>query len=467
MKQHRNIFIVSALLAVTLVVSTLLSFTEDSVEQESAEPEAVVTDISAGSVQAVVLKNETGSIGLLNLADGILVEGADAADYSQSKLITLVYTLSHLTAERTVDGADTGNAAQAAESADTADEGADLNGTEDRYGLKKPQAQVSLLLKEDTIRLLLGRKSPISEEYYLQVEGNPQIYMIDGEAAELMLQSILDLRDLSMYPAITGETLKYLNQIAITNPEGRVVLQQIQSDTISSFFGMIEPVTAVLDWENVDTAVMNPLRELIPERFVSDDVPLSDYGLDVPEYTLELNFGGQKYLCGFARKDPDSWYCANLAGTLVSEVDASAVQFLQTDFMELIGDSIYTVSAADVSRLSAKFEDTMVALDMSGASTSLTAAIDDRQMDYLEVTEFFDKIDSIPAAAVLDGTETVTSSPVLTLTVSLRNGGEDMIEFYSISERQCAVYVNGAAEFSTYTTVVSDITAAFRKLAEE
>lgn len=464
MKQHGNIFIVSVLLAVTLVVSALLSFTEDPVGKESAEPEAIVTDISAGSVQAVVLKNETGSIGLLNLADGVLVEGADAAGYSQSKLITLIYTLSHLTAERTVNGTDTVNAAQAA---DTADEGSALNGTVDRYGLKKPQAQVSLLLKEDTIRLLLGRKSPISEEYYLQVEGNPQIYMIDGETAGLMLQSTLDLRDLSMYPAITGETLKALNQIVITNPEGRMVLQQIQSDTISSFFGMIEPVTAVLDWENVDTAVVNPLRELIPKRFVSDDVPLSDYGLDAPEYTLELNFGGQKYLCGFARKNPDSWYCANLAGTLVSEVDASAVQFLQTDFMELIGDSIYTVSAADVSRLSAKFENTMVALDMSGASTSLTAAIDDRQMDYLEVTEFFDKIDSIPAAAVLDGTETVTSSPVLTLTVSLRNGGEDMIEFYSISERQCAVYVNGAAEFSTYTTVVSDITAAFRKLDEE
>lgn len=464
MKQYRNIFIVSVLLAVTLVVSGLLSFTEESEGKESAEPEAIVTDISAGSVQAVVLKNETGSIGLLNLADGILVEGADASRYSQSKLITLIYTLSHLMAERTVNGMDTVNAAQAAY---TEDEGSALNGTVDRYGLKKPQAQVSLLLKEDTIRLLLGRKSPICEEYYLQVEGNPQIYMIDGETAGMMLQSILDLRDLSMYPAITGENLKALNQITITNPKGRVVLQQIQSDTISSFFGMIEPVTAVLDWENVDTAVVNPLRDLIPKRFVSDDVPLSDYGLDAPEYTLELSFGGQKYLCGFARKNSDSWYCANLAGTLVSEVDASAVQFLQTDFMELIGDSIYTVSAADVLRLSAKFENTMVALDMSGESTSLTAAINDRQMDYLEVTEFFDKIDSIPAAAVLDGTETVASSPVLTLTVSLRNGGEDMIEFYSISERQCAVYVNGAAEFSTYTTVVSDITSAFRKLDEE
>lgn len=449
MKQHRNIFIASVLLAVTLVISVFLSFAEEPGKKENEETEIVVTDISVGSVQAVALNNESGSIGLFNLADGILVEGADAADYSQSKLITLIYTLSHLKAERIVDDSSA------------------LNGAEDMYGLKNPQAQVSLLLKEETVRLLLGRKSPISEEYYLQVEGKPQIYMIDGEAAEQMSKSVLDLRDLSMFPAVTGETLKYLEQIAITNSEGRVVLRQIQSDTISSFFGMIEPVTVVLDWKNVDDKVINPLRELAPSRFVSDDVPLSSYGLDMPEYTLELLFGGQKYLCGFVKKDPDSWYCANLAGTLVSEVNASSVEFLQTDFMELIGGSIYTVSAADVSRLSAKYGDENTALELNGESTSLTAVMDDRQMDYLEVTEFFDKIDSIPAATVLDGTETVTSSPVLTLTVSLRNGGEDILEFYSISDRQCAVYVNGVAEFSTYTTVVSDIIAAFRKLAEE
>ena len=452
MKQHRNLFIISILLAVTLLLGAFLSFAETSDVQETEKTENIVTDLSVGSVQAVVLKNATGSIGLWNQADGVSVEGADIADYSQSKLITLIYSLSHLTAERTVEGA-----------------GVEVSAGlgEDPYGLKAPQAQVSLLLKEDTVRLFLGRKSPISDEYYLQVEGNPQIYMIDGDSAALMLQSVLDLRDLSMYPAITGDTLKYLAQIAITNPEGRIVLRQVQSDTISSFFGMIEPVTTVLNWENVDTSVIHPLRELAPARFVSDDVPLSAYGLDTPEYTLELWFGDQKYVCGFVQKDSDSWYCANLAGTLVSEADARAVEFLKTDFMELIGGSIYTVSPADVSRLSAKFENETAAMDLSGESTALTGTVDGRQMDYMEVTEFFDKIDSIPAASVLDEDGAVAALPLLTITVSLRKGGEDILEFYSISDRQCAVYVNGAAEFSTYTTVVTDIMAAFRKLAEK
>lgn len=446
MKQSRNIIALVVLLAITLVCSAVLSFAEDTADTKAAETEMVITDISAGSVQAVMLKNATGSIGLLNLAEGILVDGADVREYSQSKLITLIYTFSHLTAQRALEEAET---------------------TGDVYGLEKPLAQVSLLLQDETIRLLLGRKSPIGDEYYLQVEGKPDVYMVDGETAALMLQSVLDLRDLSMYPALTGENLKHLTQIAITNPKGRVVLRQIPSDTISSFFGMVEPVAAVLNWENVDHTVLNPLRELTPARFVSDDVPLSSYGLDTPEYTLELLLGGQKYTCGFVRKNPDSWYCANLAGMLVSEVDASDVAFMQADFMELIGGSIYTVTAADVSRLSAKYGEETVALEFDGESTALTAAVNGRQMDYLEVTEFCDKIDSIPAAAVLDGSETVTSSPVLTITVSLRNGGEDILEFYSVSERQCAVYVNGVSEFSTYTTVVSDITAAFNQLTEE
>ena len=81
--------------------------------------------------------------------------------------------------------------------------------------------------------------------------------------------------------------------------------------------------------------------------------------------------------------------------------------------------------------------------------------------------EFYDKINAIPVAAVLDGEEAITAEPLLTISFTLRSGKEDILEFYPISNRQCAVFVNGTAEFSTYTTVTTDIMKAFDNISQE
>lgn len=98
--------------------------------------------------------------------------------------------------------------------------------------------------------------------------------MVNAEIAEMMCQPADDLRDLSLYPSLSEENLKDLSQITITNRDGRMVLKQISTNTISSFFGLTEPVTAALNWENVDMQILNPIRQLQAEHFVSDDVPL-------------------------------------------------------------------------------------------------------------------------------------------------------------------------------------------------
>lgn len=446
MKKNKTYGIAGLLLAVSIVFSGFLALTEKDVIAEASEQKPIITEISVGEIQAVVLKNASGSIGLWNLADGVLVEGEDTAVYSQSKLITLIYQMAHMTAERTVEVKDE---------------------TVAEFGIEDPLAVVSLLLPDKTVHLFLGRKSPVSNEYYLKRDGDSRLFMIDGELAERMQQPVSDLKELSMYPELTGENLKQLSQISITNQNGRMVLHQLSSDTISNFFGMTEPVTAVLNWENVDKMVLNPLRELVPDHFVSDHMPLSEYGLSDPEYTLELIISGKKYACGFTQKSPDSWYCANLDGTLVSEIDAEKAGFLNTTFMDLIGNSIYSASVADIRRISANYDNRKVALDISGEGANLAASIGKKQMDSMEIMEFYGKINTIPAAAVLGENESIVSDSLLTISMTLRNGKEDILEFYPIADRQCAVSLNGTVEFSTYLTVVTDIIDAFDKISEE
>ncbi len=450
MMQVKKYKIMSIFLGIGIVCSVCLAFSDERETNELSEQSHVITEISAGQIQAAVLKNETGSIGLWNLPEGVMVEGGNTENYLQSKLVSLIYQLSHMKAERIIESAEP-------ELAELTEE--------------EPLAVASLLLPEETIRLYLGRKSPVSEEYYLKKEKDPELYMVNAEIAEMMCQPADDLRDLSLYPSLSEENLKDLSQITITNRDGRMVLKQISTNTISSFFGLTEPVTAALNWENVDMQILNPIRQLQAEHFVSDDVPLEKYGLDNPEYQLELILAGKKYTCGFARKNEDTWYCADLEGTLVSEVGSEQVEFLNSNFMDLMGSSIYSFSMADLERLSANYEGRQVTMEIAGEGSSLIGTIENqienKQLDHLKIMEFYDKINAIPVAAVLDQEKSITEEPLLTISFTLRSGKEDILEFYPISNRQCAVFVNGTAEFSTYTTVTTDIKKAFDQISQE
>lgn len=440
MKQGKQNLILLVLLAAAVLCCAGLWATRPA-EETAADPDLLVTDIPVGQVQALVLHNESGAIGLWNMADGVQVEGADAKDYAQSKLKTLIYKMAHLTAAKEVD--------------------AQL-GELEKYGLDAPAAQASLLLQDATVRLQLGRANPISGEYYLKNETDDRVFLVDSFTAGLMLQSVQDLRDLSLWPDLLAEGADgLLERITIRSGGEQVVLQKLKSggkDT--GRFGMVEPVVTALDWENVLMKVTNPLKELVPTVFVSDTAPLADYGLDDPQIELELEFDGRSYKCVFARKDPDNWYCADPDTGLICQVPADAVAFLQIDFMDLVGDSIYTKAMADISRISMRWPEGSFVMEVEGESTWLTAQVGDRQLDHEQVLDFYNKIDSIPAAGVLEGDEEFAAKPALTISVALRNGGEDILEFCPLSDRQCAVCVNGVAGFTTYNTVVADLIAA-------
>ena len=91
MKQARQIRILAALTAAAAACAVFLSLFPKTASAEGAAPSRKITDMSAAEVQAVVLHNQSGTIGLLNLPSGVAVEGGDSSIYSQEKLVSLIY----------------------------------------------------------------------------------------------------------------------------------------------------------------------------------------------------------------------------------------------------------------------------------------------------------------------------------------------------------------------------------------
>ena len=67
-------------------------------------------------------------------------------------------------------------------------------------------------------------------------------------------------------------------------------------------------------------------------------------------------------------------------------------------------------------------------------------------------------------AGTLTGRAAPDASPVLTMTVNLRDGDADVLEFLPLASGYCAVSVNGVCQFATYSTVPALIRQCFDSL---
>lgn len=443
-KQSRLLLILSICIVILAVITAFLLQPKNATKNDNTMQKSVfVTDVKVNEVNGLALKNQKGNIGIINENGVLQVLDADTNAYDTDKLAALLYNFAHLTADKVVE-----NPLALRE-----------------YGLEEPEAQISLLLADGRKqRIFLGKKCPVSDHYYLQKEGDGHVYLIPALSAMMMLQAADDLRILNLYPPLDAQAMQILNKITLETSNGKFTLTKLKGQA-GNLYEMSAPVKATLDWKKVDTHVIIPLQQLVPQQFVSLDIPLHEYGLDQPDYRLELELDGKKIACGFVQKDADTWYCANLATTLVSSISTEQAAFLQTSYLTLLGDSVYTRTLTEISRMSVTANGKSTSFTVNGEATELTLHTNYRVLDYVEAIDFYNKISAIPAAAVLTGKEKTDPKPLLTLTVALRNGEVDIIEFLPISERQCAVSINGQANFATYDTVVKDLEIAFATLA--
>ena len=433
--------VVFAVLALVFALAGILLGMERT-EAPAEESVKAITDISASRLEALLIADGDRQTVIYNDPSGLIIDGvSDMSLYSQPKLVSLAYSLIHLMPEKKLEGANASELVQ------------EDNSTE-----------ICIFTDTDTVRLYLGRKCPVGEGRYLK-NGTGEVFIISPETAELIERDTEDYRKLDMFPALSGSNLSSLKALRVTNGGEAYTLRQIEGDTVSTFFAMTEPVETVPDWENVYKKVLDPLFALTPDRFVSDNADMADYGFLKRDYVLELLIDGRVYACGFVQKEGGTYYCADMNSRLVSEISAEKLDFLSVGYMELIGSSVYSLSAADTASVSAKYSDGTVTLEVTGISDTLCSYTPARQLDTHETTQLFSQIVSVPASAQLTGDEKLSDEVLLTMSFEKRAGTTDILEFRPVNDRQCAVFINGRADFATYTTVVRDIISVWEKLA--
>jgi hypothetical protein len=154
---------------------------------------------------------------------------------------------------------------------------------QEKYGFTQPQFEVSLQGSGVSDKILLGQSSALSDQVFLEVVGNPDIYLINTNLLPLMPLDKDQWRDLSL---LDPARLPY-QSIQVRSP-GRGF--ELERDPTNHLWFMKKPVTARADNAGINE-LLDRLQGLSVRQFISDD-PRADlelYGLQTSPQTPELD----------------------------------------------------------------------------------------------------------------------------------------------------------------------------------
>lgn len=156
----------------------------------------------------------------------------------------------------------------------TADELKDHPKAQEEFGFNAQSTSVSV--EKGGVTLLVGTNSPLGQQVYVQVVGNPRIYVIDSEFLKLLPRTANDWRDPFLFrftsPINTIKTRSGNKSFALVFTNGSWRLPQARADN--------EKISELL----------SKTAEIQVAKFETDDpqADLEQFGLQTPE--MELSF---------------------------------------------------------------------------------------------------------------------------------------------------------------------------------
>jgi hypothetical protein len=154
---------------------------------------------------------------------------------------------------------------------------------QEKFGFTQPQCEVSLHGSGAPHPILIGQSSALGDQVFLEVVGNPAIYLVSAAWLQFLPSDKDQWRDLSL---LNPARLPY-RSIQVRSP-GRGF--ELERDATNHLWWMKKPVTARADSARINE-LLQRLQEVRVRQFVSDD-PRTDlelYGLQTSPQTPDLD----------------------------------------------------------------------------------------------------------------------------------------------------------------------------------
>jgi hypothetical protein len=141
------------------------------------------------------------------------------------------------------------------------------------YGLDKPKTTTTIKTKDQTLSIHLGNERRQGNDQYIQVEGDPNIYVVGKDLGSEVNKKLEDYRERSLFEITTDQVRHFeikngakLMEFAKTNDQWKIV----------------QPLTARADSEKVSEFLRQTCGLRAEEFLTEDPSATKQYGLDEP-----------------------------------------------------------------------------------------------------------------------------------------------------------------------------------------
>lgn len=443
----------AALTALYFFASDKIDDNNDTVEENTEENDFKL--IQKSSADVINLK--------LNSADGILefnkgdvsengdivwnVKGYEDYIFNQDNINSLIKNSSELTADDLIT--------------DSPENLGD-------YGLNPPQSIIKVKFSDNTERTVsLGNKTSDNSFYYVSVDGDNSVYIIDqykGNTFKYSLNNIIS-KDI---PVVQAQKILYLDIIRkdmeeieikyVEDKQGNAAeLEKYGMQTMQMF----KPIDGIAVYpSNLQTTVLSTLSSLqIDELIEIAPQDYSKYGLDNPILKVNMYDDINKLNLIIGNDiNESSVYCMIEGRPHIFSIDKSLIQpFIDADYMQFIEkfvalnyrteiDQINISSANGNYNISFKEESTESTTEEStGDSPSQdlrTPYVNDKKIDNDTFSKFYELLIGITFDNIVDGV-TVTGNPEVTIEYFRKDGTTEKVNFYEYNENFYAAEKNG------------------------
>lgn len=348
------------------------------------------------------------------------------------------------------------------------------------FGFDKPRATVKTSFKDDTTAtVIVGDDAPSQMGTYIKFGNSPAIYLVQSDAIDGMLYSVLDLISLEINETASTTDNSIFESLTLTgtNFDSKIELRDNDDKAINTSYVMISPKKMFVS-EVEGAAISGAIRGLYADEAVCvnpSSSQLSEYGLKKPYAALKaiypdttVNLKTSKPVDGYVYLLSDS--------NVIYKIADTKIPWIYTNTQKLTPDVVIDPSFNAISKVVVKDSSGSYTLDAvtvtdtvdttTGTTeevTKTTAKYKGETLDSDNFQVFYQNICSMTNAGYTN--EKPSGKPVLTLEISYSTGrNTDVVSIYPTGSSKYIATVNGETQSLVYKSYCEKFSDSVQKL---
>ncbi|MBQ6626939.1 MAG: DUF4340 domain-containing protein [Ruminococcus sp.] len=349
------------------------------------------------------------------------------------------------------------------------------------FGFDKPRATVKTTFADGSFAtIIVGDDAPSQMGTYLMFGDSPAVYLVQTDAVDGMLYSVLNLITLTINDSATTTDNSTFESITLTgtNFDQKIEIRDNDDEAINTTYAMVAPKKMFVS-EVEGAAIAGAIRGLYADEAVCvnpSSSQLSEYGLKNPYASLTAIFPDTTIHLKASKPDSNGSVYLIADSNIIYKIADTKVPWVHTNMQKLTADMVIDPNFNSLSKIVVKdksgsytFDVTTVidTVDTTSGTTEevtvTTAKYDGEILDSDNFQVFYQNICSMTNAGYTD--EKPSGKPVLTLELSYSTGrATDVVSVYDTGNSKYIATVNGQTQSLVYKSYCEKFSSGVQKL---